>query len=126
MKLLGNILWLLFGGLATAFEYVVSSVLLMCTIIGIPFGIATLRIGMYVLWPFGQQVVAKPSSANYGCVNLMMNVIWIMCGGLAIWLTHIFFGVLLCLTIVGIPFGKKQFSLAGLALTPFGKEVVSE
>lgn len=126
MKFLGNILWMFFGGLVTAVEYVVASFLLMCTIVGIPFGIVTLRIGLYVLWPFGSKVVDKPSSANYGCLNLVMNIIWIIAGGLVIWLTHIALGLLLCLTIVGIPFGRKQFTLARLALAPFGKEVVSE
>jgi uncharacterized membrane protein YccF (DUF307 family) len=126
MKILGNILWMFFGGLVTACEYFVSSLALMCTIVGIPFGIVTLRIGLYVLWPFGSKVVDKPSSVNYGCLNLVMNIIWIIAGGLLIWLTHIVLGLLLCLTIVGIPFGKKQFTLAGLALAPFGKEVVSE
>lgn len=126
MKLIGNILWLVFGGLVTAIEYFVSSVALMVTIIGIPFGIATLRIGLYVLWPFGQRVEPKPSSSNHGCLNLVMNIIWIIAGGLVIWATHVLFGLLLCITIVGIPFGRKQFSLAGLALAPFGKQIVAE
>ncbi|MGI6242616.1 MAG: YccF domain-containing protein [Prevotella sp.] len=126
MKLLCNILWMIFGGLVTAIEYMATSFVLMITIIGIPFAIVTFRIGLYVLWPFGQKIVDKPSSADHGCLNMMMNILWILCGGLAICLTHILIGALLCLTIVGIPFGKKQFSLAGLALAPFGKEVVSE
>jgi len=125
MKVLGNILWLVFGGLVTALEYIVGSVALMCTIIGIPFGIATLRIGLYVLWPFGSKVVSKPTGVGHGCLDLIMNIIWIFAGGLVICLTHILFGALLCITIIGIPFGKKQFELAGLALTPFGKQIIS-
>jgi uncharacterized membrane protein YccF (DUF307 family) len=122
MKIIGNIIWLIFGGLETAIEYFVSSIGMMITIIGIPFGIASLRIGLYVLWPFGQKVVDRPN--HHGCLDSIMNIIWFFIGGVWIWLTHLLFGTLLCITIIGIPFGKKQFHLAGLALTPFGKQVV--
>ncbi|MBN2639759.1 MAG: YccF domain-containing protein [Bacteroidales bacterium] len=122
MKFLGNLLWLLFGGLATALEYFVSSILLFVTIVGIPFGLQTLKLGVLALWPFGSQVrsVAQPT----GCLTTIMNIIWILIGGIWISLTHIGFGILLAITIVGIPFAKQHFKMAGLALTPFGKEVV--
>lgn len=123
MKILGNIVWLVFGGLETAIGYFVSSVLLMITIIGIPFGIASMRIGLYVLWPFGQRIVNQHN--DYGCLDLIMNVIWLFAGGIYISLAHVLFGLLLCLTIIGIPFGKKQFHLARLALAPFGKRVIA-
>ncbi len=122
MKIIGNIIWLIFGGLETGIEYFVSSIGMMITIIGIPFGIASLRIGLYVLWPFGQKVVDRPN--NHGCLDSIMNIIWFFIGGVWIWLTHLLFGTLLCITIIGIPFGKKQFHLAGLALAPFGKQVI--
>ncbi|MDD4593015.1 MAG: YccF domain-containing protein [Prevotella sp.] len=122
MKIIGNIIWLIFGGLETGIEYFVSSIGMMITIIGIPFGIASLRIGLYVLWPFGQKVVDRPN--NHGCLDTIMNIIWFFIGGVWIWLTHLLFGTLLCITIIGIPFGKKQFHLAGLALAPFGKQVI--
>jgi uncharacterized membrane protein YccF (DUF307 family) len=122
MKIIGNIIWLIFGGLETGIEYFVSSIGMMITIIGIPFGIASLRIGLYVLWPFGQKIVDRPN--NHGCLDTIMNIIWFFIGGVWIWLTHLLFGTLLCITIIGIPFGKKQFHLAGLALAPFGKQVI--
>ena len=121
MKFLGNIIWLIFGGLLTALEYLVSSLLLMITIIGIPFGLQTLKLGMLALWPFGSQVTDNENSG--GCLSVIMNVIWICIGGFWICLTHLFFGLLLCITLIGIPFGRQHFKMAALALTPFGKSI---
>ena len=120
MKVLGNIVWWLCGGLETAVEYFVASVALMITVVGIPFGLQTLKLGQPMLWPFGSRVVKKPTS---GCLNTVMNVVWFFVGGIWIWLTHAFFGVLLYITIIGIPFGRQHFKLARIALTPFGREV---
>ncbi|MBP3765510.1 MAG: YccF domain-containing protein [Bacteroidaceae bacterium] len=120
MKVLGNIVWWLCGGLETAVEYFVASVALMITVVGIPFGLQTLKLGQLMLWPFGSRVVKKPTS---GCLNMVMNVVWFFVGGIWIWLTHAFFGVLLYITIIGIPFGRQHFKLARIALTPFGREV---
>jgi uncharacterized membrane protein YccF (DUF307 family) len=124
MKFIGNIIWLIFGGLETGLEYLVGSLILMVTIIGIPFGLQTLKIGMLMLWPFGSKVVKVDSS--FGCLNTVMNVIWFLLAGIWIWLTHFFFGLLLCITIIGIPFGNQHFKLASLALRPFGREIMSE
>jgi uncharacterized membrane protein YccF (DUF307 family) len=121
MKLLGNIIWLIFGGLLTAIEYVIASLFLMITIIGIPFGFQTLKLAMLALWPFGSKVVDTGSS---GCLSIILNIWWIICGGLCICLTHLLFGILLCITIIGIPFGNQHFKMAKLALTPFGKDIV--
>ncbi len=121
MKFLGNILWLIFGGLLTAIEYFISSLILMITIIGIPFGLQTFKLGILALWPFGQQVTDSGNSG--GCLSVIMNVIWILIGGIWICLTHLFFGVLLCITIIGIPFGMQHFKLAALSLAPFGKTI---
>jgi uncharacterized membrane protein YccF (DUF307 family) len=121
MKFIGNILWLLFGGLITSIEYVISALLLMITIIGIPFGLQILKLAQLALWPFGSNVTDKGSAG--GCLNVVMNVLWLICGGLCICLTHLFFGLLLCVTIIGIPFGRQHFKMAGLALTPFGKSI---
>ena len=98
MKFLGNIIWLICGGLLTAVEYLISSLLLMITIIGIPFGLQTLKLGMLALWPFGSRVTDNGNSG--GCLCLVMNVIWIFIGGFWICLTHLFFGLLLCITIM--------------------------
>ena len=122
MKIIGNIIWLIFGGFVTCIEYVISSLLLMITIIGIPFGLQTLKLARLALWPFGSTVTDTGSTG--GCLNVIMNVLWIILGGIWICLTHLFFGLLLCITIIGIPFGIQHFKMAGLALTPFGKEIV--
>ena len=121
MRFIGNIIWLIFGGLATAVEYIVASLPFLISIIGIPFGLQTLKLGMLALWPFGSQVVENESSS--GCLSLIMNIIWICIGGIWICLTHLFFGILLCITIIGIPFGKQHFKMAGWAIAPFGKNV---
>jgi uncharacterized membrane protein YccF (DUF307 family) len=121
MKFIGNIIWLLFGGLITAAGYVISSLLLMITIIGIPFGLQTLKLALLSLWPFGSKITDTGNSG--GCLTVIMNVLWLILGGFCMCLTHLFFGILLCITIIGIPFGKQHFKMAGLALTPFGKSI---
>ncbi|MDR0796302.1 MAG: YccF domain-containing protein [Tannerella sp.] len=123
MKLLGNLIWLIFGGLITAIEYVIASFLLMITIIGIPFGFQSLKLAMLALWPFGSKVVDNGSS---GCLSVIMNVVWIILGGFCICLTHLFFGILLWITVIGIPFGNQHFKMAKLALSPFGKDIVRQ
>ena len=124
MSLLMNILWLILGGVVTAVEYIVASVGMMVTIIGIPFGIQTLKIGLLALCPFGKRVETSPQSG--GCLSIIMNLLWIILGAIWISLTHLAFGILLSITIIGIPFGKQHFKLAGLALTPFGKQIVEK
>jgi len=121
MRVLGNLLWLLFGGLETAIGYFTGSLALACTIIGIPFALQIFKLGLFCLWPFGSEVV--DSKASNGCLGFFMNVFWIIFGGFLTFLCHVLFGVLLCVTLIGIPFGTRHFKLAGLALAPFGKEV---
>ena len=123
MKFLGNIIWFVFGGIAIAIEYFLSSLAMMITIIGIPFGIQSLKMGMLALWPFGKRVVRKPTS---GCLNTLMNIIWFFVGGIWIAATHVLFGLLFYITIIGIPFGKQHMKLAHIALTPFGREIVED
>lgn len=122
MRTIGNIIWFLFGGIFIALEYFISSVLLMITIVGIPFGIQTLKLAVLALWPFGRKIKEMPGQSS--TISLLMNVIWILIGGFWICLSHLAFGVLFCITIIGIPFGKQHFKLAKLSLTPFGKEIV--
>lgn len=122
MKFLGNIIWLVFGGIIISLEYVVSSFLLMVTIIGIPFGLQTLKLALLALWPFGSEVRTRPG--NPGCLSTIMNIIWFFIGGIWIALTHLAFGLLFAITIVGLPFAMQHFKLAGLALTPFGRDIV--
>lgn len=121
MKTIGNLIWLLFGGILVALEYVISSILLMVTIIGIPFGIQTIKLALVALWPFGCSI--QPTTQATGCLATLMNVIWILVGGIWICLSHLLFGILLGITIIGIPFAKQHFKLAALAITPFGKKV---
>ena len=121
MKFLGTIIWLIFGGLITSTEYLVSSLLLMVTIIGIPFGLQTLKLALLALWPFGSTVTDNGNSG--GCLCIIMNILWIILGGFWICLTHLGFGLLLCITIIGIPWGRQHFKMAALALTPFGKNI---
>ena len=124
MSTLGNLLWIIFGGFIIAVEYVISSLLLMITIVGIPFGIQTLKLADLALWPFGRDT--RSTNFSTGCLGTMMNLIWIIVGGFWIFLTHIVLGLLLTITIIGIPFGRQHFKLAALALTPFGREVYTK
>ncbi len=122
MSCLGNIIWLLFGGICIALEYVVAGLIYCITIIGIPWGIKCFHLAGLALWPFGRQVVSHPQAS--GCLNTLMNVIWIFIGGIWICLSHLFWGLILCITIIGIPFGRQHFKLAGFSLAPFGKDVI--
>ena len=122
MNLLGNIIWLIFGGLFIALEYFIASVLLCCTIIGIPFALQTAKLGILALYPFGSRISHNTSGAH-GCTSTILNIIWFFVGGIWILLTHFFMGILLSITIIGIPFGRQHFKLAGLALTPFGHTI---
>jgi len=122
MKTAGNIIWFIFGGFMIAIEYFIASIGMMITIIGIPFGIQTIKLGILALWPFGSKVMKDDES--WGYLNIVMNIIWFFIGGFWIALTHLAWGILLCITIIGIPFGKQHFKLIKLALSPFGKEVV--
>lgn len=124
MRTLGNIIWVVFGGVFIAIEYLISSVLLMVTIVGIPFGLQTLKLAEVALWPFGKKV--ERNQASSGCLSTLMNVIWFFVGSIPIVLTHLGFGLLFYITIIGIPFGNQHFKLMGLALTPFGRTVISK
>ena len=122
MGCLMNLLWLLLGGIVTALEYLISSVLMMITIVGIPFGMQTLKMTSLALWPFGKEV--RSGERSSGCLYVLMNILWILLGGIWICLSHLLFGAVLCITIIGIPFGLQHFKLAALALSPFGKDIV--
>lgn len=122
MGCLLNVLWLLLGGIFTAVEYLLASLLLMVTIVGIPFGMQTLKMASLALWPFGKEV--RSGARTEGCLYVGMNVLWILLGGIWICLSHLAFGAILCVTIIGIPFGLQHFKLAKIALLPFGKDIV--
>ena len=122
MKFLGNVIWLVFGGFLIAIEYCIASFLLMITIIGIPFGLQTIKFAILALWPFGRKVTCTGNSG--GCLNIFMNILWLLLGGISICLSHFLLGLLFCITIIGIPFGRQHFKMAALALSPFGKEIM--
>ena len=121
MNFLLNLIWVIFGGLMIAVEYAISSVLMMITIIGIPFGLQTLKLAVLSLWPFGSEI--SDDSWPSGCLGGFMNIIWWFVGGFAIALTHLGWGLFFCITIIGIPFGIQHFKLMKLAFFPFGKSV---
>lgn len=122
MRILGNIVWLIFGGLEAAIGYFTASLAIAVTIVGLPWAWQTFKLGLLCLWPFGTEVADGESLS--GCLNLPLNILWMIFGGLWSWLCHIFFGLLLCITVIGLPWGKQHFKMAGLALAPFGKEVI--
>lgn len=124
MRIIGNIIWLVFGGFLIALEYFIASLLLFISIIGIPFGIQTMKIGVLALWPFGSNVKTKEKGS--GCLSTIMNIVWFFIGGIWICLSHLAFGILFFITIIGIPFAKQHFKLAGLALAPFGRKITDK
>lgn len=121
MNTLGNLIWWIFGGLSAALGYFTGSLALACTIIGIPFALQTFKIGLLCLWPFGARI--RRTRSPMGCMRLPLNLVWLTFGGLWACGSHIFFGILLCLSIIGIPWGKQHFKMAELSLAPFGKDV---
>jgi len=124
MSFLGNLIWLVFGGFLVFIEYMVAGFLLCLTIIGIPFGIQAFKLASLALWPFGTTIGMK--SYAPGCLSTIMNLIWLLIGGIWIALTHFVFGILLGITIIGIPWAKQHFKLVSLALTPFGREIINK
>lgn len=121
MKFIGNILWLVLGGLIVALYYFLVGLVFCVTIIGIPFGYQLMKMGVFALWPFGREI--KPDTNDGGCLSIIMNVIWIFVGGIEVASIHAFFGLLCCLTIIGIPFGVQHFKMTLLAIVPFGKKI---
>lgn len=121
MKTVGNLLWFLLHGLWAALGYFVGGALTCLTVIGIPFGLASFRLAGFVLWPFGRRAVASPTK---GVASGVGNVLWFLLAGWWLAILHVFGGLLLCVTIIGIPFGVQAFKMAGLALAPLGRQIV--
>ena len=121
MRLLLNLIWLIFGGLVMVFGYAVVALVMFILIVTIPFGIASARIALFCLWPFGRTLVKRPDA---GAGSLIGNVIWFVLAGWWLALGHLITGVLMCLTIIGIPLGLANFKLIPVSLTPFGREIV--
>jgi uncharacterized membrane protein YccF (DUF307 family) len=123
VRLLLNIIWLVFAGLWMAIAYLLAALVCFVLIITIPFGIAAGRIGLYALWPFGRTVITRQDA---GIASGVGNVIWRVVCGWWLALGHLVTGVVLCLTIIGIPLGLANFKLIPISLFPMGREVVSD
>lgn len=119
MSLLGNILWLVFGGIFAVIGYILGGIALCITIIGIPFGIASFKLAGDVFAPFGKNLQSSNFGAGGGCIAMVFNVLWIILFGWEIALVHVVSGAILCVTIIGIPFGMQHFKLIPVALMPF-------
>jgi uncharacterized membrane protein YccF (DUF307 family) len=121
MRTLGNVLWFVLAGWWLALAYVVAGVLACVLVVTIPFGIASFRLAGYALWPFGRRVVI---ARDAGLPSVLGNVVWIVLFGWELAVLHVVAGLLLMLTIVGIPFGIASVKLGALALVPLGTRVV--
>jgi len=119
VSILGNILWLIFGGIFSAIGWFLAGIICCITIIGIPIGLQCFKFAKMVIWPFGTQI-------DYGNLNsgsIILNVIWILFCGVELAISSLTMGAICCLTIIGIPFGIQHFKFAGLALLPFGAQI---
>ena len=118
MSLLGNILWLIFGGFLSGISWIIAGCLCCITVIGIPLGLQCFKFAGLAFCPFGKQVIYG------GGFSLLANIIWLIFIGIEMAVAHALVGILLCITIIGIPFGKQFFKLAKLSLMPFGATVI--
>jgi uncharacterized membrane protein YccF (DUF307 family) len=123
VKTIGNILWFFLAGFWLAVGYAFAAVIMIVLVVTIPFGIASWRIATYVIWPFGRSVVTRPGA---GTASTIGNILWFILAGIWIAIEHVITGVLLCITIIGIPFGIVSFRMAALALAPLGKDIVRQ
>lgn len=121
MRTLLNVLWLVLAGFWLAVSYVIAGIICCILIITIPFGIASFRIAGFALWPFGRTTVPRRDA---GAGSVVGNVIWIIVAGWWLALGHLITGVVLCVTIIGIPFGIANFKLIPVSLVPLGREIV--
>ena len=121
VRLLLNLIWLVFGGLVLALGYAVAALVMLILIITIPFGIAAGRMALFCVWPFGRTLVRR---ADAGVASTIGNVIWFILAGWWLALGHLITGVLMCVTIIGIPLGLANFKLIPVSITPLGREIV--
>jgi uncharacterized membrane protein YccF (DUF307 family) len=121
MRFIGNLLWLLFGGFPLALGWLVAGLLWCITIVGIPVGVQCFKFCSLALWPFGKEI----DFSGVGAISVLINIVWLLFGGIEIAAASAIVGLLFCVTVVGIPFGLQSFKLAKLALLPFGAKVRS-
>lgn len=120
MGCLGNLIWMIFGGIISAISWIFIGCIWCLTVIGIPVGLQCFKMAKLSLMPFGKDVVREES----GFGSLLWNILWLIFGGLELAAMHLFMGVILAITIIGIPFAKQHFKLALLSLVPFGARIV--
>lgn len=121
MRVILNILWLILGGFWLALGYFAAGILCCILIITIPFGIASFRIGVYALWPFGKTVVEKPTS---GVASVVGNVIWLIVAGVWLAIGHLVSAIAMAITIIGIPLAIANLKMIPISLMPLGKDIV--
>jgi uncharacterized membrane protein YccF (DUF307 family) len=126
IALLLNLLWFVLGGWAVAIQWFFGGLILAITIIGIPFVPGIWRIAVFSAFPFGQELINSPKGGGRAAFSGILNIVWLIFAGIWIAISHVLAGILLCLTLIGIPFGIAHFKLAGAALMPVGKEIVSK
>jgi len=122
LRVILNVIWLVFAGVELAVGYIIGGLVMMITIIGIPFGIQAFKLAGFALWPFGRAVVPAPETS--GVLSAIGNVLWLILVGWWLAAAHVIFGLVLCLTIIGIPMGIASFKMTGMALWPFGRTIV--
>ena len=122
MRVILNVIWFVFAGVWLAIGYAFAALIMFILIITIPFGVAALRIGIFALWPFGKTVVRRADARAGSAIG---NVLWFLLAGRWLIIDHLVTGVMLCLTIIGIPLGLANFKLIPVTLRPFGRDIVS-
>ncbi|MGO9443746.1 MAG: YccF domain-containing protein [Thiobacillaceae bacterium] len=125
MSLIGNIIWFVLGGFVMGLAWWLAALLAAITIVGIPWAIAAFRIGSFSFWPFGREIVERPSGAAGATLSLLGNLIWALLAGWWLALGHLISAFLCAITIIGIPFALQHIKLAGLSFFPFSKEIVT-
>lgn len=124
MSLLLNIIWIIFGGFFIFLGYLSGGIALCFTIIGIPWGLQCFKLAIFALFPFGTESVSMRHHSSLEPMNLILNIIWLVFGGLWVLFSHLFWGILFSITIIGLPFGLQHFKMMRLAFTPFGRTLV--
>jgi uncharacterized membrane protein YccF (DUF307 family) len=121
MRLILNIIWLIFAGFWLFLGYLLAGIIMCILIITIPFGLQAFKLASYALWPFGRTVVRRETA---GAPSVIGNVIWIILAGWWLALEHLITGVALLITIIGIPLALANFKMIPISLAPFGREII--
>ncbi len=121
MSCLGNIIWLIFGGFLSGLGYIIGGLLVCLTIIGIPFGKQAIKLGIATMAPFGKEISVTDEASDF--LKIVFNILWAVFFGWEIAVSHLVHGLILAITIVGLPFAQQHFKLIPIALAPFGREI---